>query len=75
VRTRLALPDQSLLVVLLETNPALWEAPVGPGGADAAGVRSLGYRAVVEQARRALAAGAPARRARAVAPASPLAAL
>jgi transcription initiation factor TFIIH subunit 3 len=36
-------------VVLLETNPALWEAPLPPGGIDAAGARGLGFRAVVEQ--------------------------
>ncbi len=41
--------DESLLVVLLETNPALWEAPLPPGGVDVAGARSLGFRAVVEQ--------------------------
>ena len=39
-------------MLLLETSAAFWEAPLPQGGADAAGVRSLGFRAVVEQARR-----------------------
>ena len=43
------LADESLLVVLLETNAALWEAPLPAGGVDVAGARSLGFRAVVEQ--------------------------